>query len=116
MIKLRKEIYRKDFGPISKGCTCYTCTNYSRSYIQMQLKDKGDSSAIQLISLHNVHFLIHLMRGLRESILNDTVQDYARNFFVNYFSPEGEDSENAAEIPEWVINACKECNIDLKLD
>jgi len=56
------------------------------------------------------------MRGLRESILNDTTEEYARNFFVNYFSPESEgDSDNVSEVPEWVKSACVEVGIDLKL-
>ena len=33
MIKLRKEKYANEFGPISEGCTCYACQNYSRAYI-----------------------------------------------------------------------------------
>ena len=33
MIKIKKETYSDDFGPISEGCQCYTCKNYSRSYI-----------------------------------------------------------------------------------
>ncbi len=33
MIKIKKEIYADDFGPVSEGCECYTCKNYSRSYI-----------------------------------------------------------------------------------
>ena len=98
MIKLRKECYRKDFRPISEGCDCYTCQNYSRSYLQMKLhSDKSDTSALQLLSLHNVHFLIQLLRGLRESVLNGTTQEYARDFFCNYYS--GEDQEGASEIP-----------------
>ena len=33
MIKLRKMEYEEDFGPISEGCDCYTCKNYTRAYI-----------------------------------------------------------------------------------
>ena len=65
MIKIRQERYAMDFGPLSEGCSCYACTNYTRSYIQRLFTNKTDNSAIQLISLHNVHYLIHLLRGLR---------------------------------------------------
>ena len=41
---------------------------------------------MQLISLHNVHYLIHLLRGLREAVLNDTAEAYSIDFFTNYFS------------------------------
>ncbi len=71
MIKIKKDKYADDFGPISAGCDCYACKNYSRSYIQRLFTNKTDCSAIQLISQHNVHFLIHLLRGLRQAILED---------------------------------------------
>ncbi len=60
MIKVKKEQYLSDFGPISEGCTCYTCRNFSLAYVSNLLKK--DSSAIQLISIHNIHFLIHSLR------------------------------------------------------
>lgn len=56
MIKVKKEIYLEEFGPISEGCTCYTCKNFSLAYVSNFYKK--DSSAIQLISIHNIHFLI----------------------------------------------------------
>ena len=46
LIKVRNVSYRKDFGPLSEGCTCYACQNYSRAYISQLLRDKVDSSAI----------------------------------------------------------------------
>lgn len=108
---MRRECYRKDFGPLSEGCTCYACQNYSRAYISQLLRDKVDTSAIQLISLHNVHFLIHLLRGLRESVLKGTTEEYAKDFFVNYFSEET--NETKGKVPEWIVNAMKDAGIDL---
>ena len=46
MIKLNKAVYAEDFGPISEGCTCYACTNYTRSYIQANVFDKKNNCAI----------------------------------------------------------------------
>lgn len=74
MIKLHKGKYAEDFGPISEGCTCYACKNFSRSYIQSNFSNKTNNCAMQLISLHNVHYLIHLLRGLRDAVLNDTAE------------------------------------------
>ena len=62
---------------------------------------------MQLISLHNVHFLIHMLRGLREAVLNDTAEAYAIDFFTNYYS----NDENG--IPAWIRNALRECDITL---
>jgi len=33
MIKLRKNEFADDFSPISEDCYCYTCKNYTRSYL-----------------------------------------------------------------------------------
>lgn len=52
MIKLKKNEYEDDFGPISEDCKCYTCQNYTRSYLQRLFRQ--DNSCLQLISLHNV--------------------------------------------------------------
>ncbi len=52
MIKLKKQEYAEDWGPISEGCKCYTCQNYSRSYLQHTFR--ADQSCLHLISLHNV--------------------------------------------------------------
>ena len=45
-IKVRKEKYADDFGPLSEDCTCYACQNYTRSYIQRLFANKTDTSAI----------------------------------------------------------------------
>ena len=103
MIKLNRSAYSEDFGPISEGCTCYACQNYTRSYIQSNFANKTNNAAMQLISLHNVHYLIHLLRGLREAVINDTAEAYAIDFFTNYFSQE----ENG--IPQWIRRAMVEC-------
>ena len=39
MIKIKKKEYSDDFKPISEGCTCYTCKNYTRSYLQHTFRE-----------------------------------------------------------------------------
>lgn len=62
---------------------------------------------MQLISIHNVHFLIHLLRGLREAVLEDRTEEYAVDFFTNYFKNE------ETGIPAWVKEALKTCDIEI---
>ena len=62
---------------------------------------------MQLISLHNVYYLIHLLRGLREAVINETAGTYAIDFFTNYYSTEEEG------VPGWIKRALKECDIEL---
>lgn len=107
MIKLNKKIYAEDFAPISEGCQCYACLNYTRSYLQSNFANKTNNCAMQLISLHNVHYLIHLLRGLREAVMSDTTESYSVDFFTNYYK------DDPKGIPQWIRNACNECEITL---
>jgi queuine/archaeosine tRNA-ribosyltransferase len=54
-----------------------------------------------------VHFLIHLLRGLRQAILDDKAADYSRQFFIDYYR----DAEGG--IPDWIKNALAEVNIPI---
>ena len=56
MIKVKQEKYLNEFGPISEGCTCYTCKNFSLAYVSNLFRK--ESAGMQLVSIHNIHFLI----------------------------------------------------------
>jgi queuine tRNA-ribosyltransferase len=58
---------REDEGPLQEGCSCYTCRNFSRSYIHYLHRAK-ELLGIRLISLHNVAFLLNLMAEIRGAI------------------------------------------------
>ena len=58
---------REDPGPLDPGCTCYTCANFSRAYIHHLFRSR-ELLGIRLVSLHNVAFLLDLMRQIRASI------------------------------------------------
>ena len=103
MIKLRKEMHQDDFNPICQKCTCYTCKNYSRAYLASLMKK--DTTAIQLISIHNVHFLIHMLRDLRQAVLDGTAEDFSKKFLNDYFKAEG--------IPEWINEAMEYAGVQL---
>lgn len=56
--------FAKDFSPIDKNCSCYTCKNYSRAYLYHLFKT-GEPLAQRLATLHNLEFYLGLMRKLR---------------------------------------------------
>jgi len=58
-ILLRNSEYQKDFSPIDNTCNCYTCSNYSRSYLRHLFNCKEMNASI-LSSIHNLFFLIGL--------------------------------------------------------
>ena len=66
-MNMRNAKYTHDFGPLDPQCTCETCTHYSRAYIRHLVKQDEMLGGI-LLSMHNLHFLIDLMRRAREAI------------------------------------------------
>ncbi|MDZ4721029.1 MAG: tRNA guanosine(34) transglycosylase Tgt [Roseiflexaceae bacterium] len=60
---------REDQGPLDQWCDCYTCKRYSRAYIHHLFRSE-ELLGIRLVSLHNVAFLLKLMREVRTSIRN----------------------------------------------
>ncbi len=70
-INLRNAAHASDSAPILMGCTCYACQHFSRAYLR-HLVQSNEILGHHLVSLHNVHFLIDLVRGLRGAILAGT--------------------------------------------
>lgn len=62
--------YVTDPDPIDPGCNCYTCQNFTRSYI-CHLYKADEILGKRLGALHNVHFIINLAKKIREAILED---------------------------------------------
>lgn len=82
-INMRNLQYASDPRPLEEGCTCYTCTHFSRAYIRHLVK-ASEILGHQLLSLHNLHVLLTLMREMRAAILDGTFTDYARAFLASY--------------------------------
>ncbi len=90
-INMRNLQYASDATPIEEGCTCYTCTTFSRAYIRHLVK-AGEILAHQLLSLHNLHLLLTIMREMRAAICDGTFPAYAENFLASY-RPTGKEAK-----------------------
>ncbi|AEV95008.1 tRNA guanosine(34) transglycosylase Tgt [Pediococcus claussenii] len=75
--------YARDFTPLDDNCTCYTCRNYTRAYVRHLLKT-DETFGLRLTSIHNVHFLVHLMQDVRQAILDDSLLEFRQSFFDEY--------------------------------
>ena len=75
--------YARDFRPIDEKCDCYTCKHYSRAYIRHLIKC-DEIFGLRLASIHNVHFLLNLMKLVRYHIENDSLLDFRQAFFEEY--------------------------------
>jgi queuine tRNA-ribosyltransferase len=67
---LKNARFREDFTPLDPTCTCYTCKNFSRAYLNHLIKAKEMLGYI-LLSIHNIHELIRFTQEMRRSILDD---------------------------------------------
>jgi queuine tRNA-ribosyltransferase len=75
--------YKEDDRPLDENCTCYTCRNFSRSYIR-HLIHVRELLGMHLTTLHNLHFYLNLVTEAREAILNDNFKEYKKEFITNY--------------------------------
>jgi queuine tRNA-ribosyltransferase len=60
------------YEPIDQKCDCYTCTNYTAAYLHHLFKAK-ELTGFTLATIHNLHFMIQLMRDYRTAILEEKI-------------------------------------------
>jgi queuine tRNA-ribosyltransferase len=75
--------YRDDLRPIDEDCECYTCKHYSRAYISHLHRSK-EMLAATLCSIHNLYFIIHLVKKMRETLLDGNFEKFKREFLTAY--------------------------------
>ena len=81
IVKIRNARHRHDPAPLDSRCDCYTCSNFSRSYLH-HLDQCGEMLGSQLNTIHNLRFYQNLMAGLRGAIEAGTLSDFAADFYA----------------------------------
>ncbi len=82
-INIKAAKYRRDSDPIDSECACFTCRNYTRAYITHLFKHQ-ELLGMRLAALHNVHFILHLVKNIRTAIREGTFMDYKKEFLQRY--------------------------------
>ena len=82
-VVIKNAVHERDFGPLDPECSCDTCQNYSRAYLRHLFKANEILSSM-LLTTHNLHFLLHLMQGIRDSIEADRFLDFKKEFYDKY--------------------------------
>ncbi len=77
---IRNAIYKDDFSPIDSECDCYACKNFTRAYIR-HLINAGEILGAKLLSIHNLHYLLNLMKDIRQAIKEDRFLDFREEFY-----------------------------------
>jgi queuine tRNA-ribosyltransferase len=78
-INLRNSICREDSNPIEPDCSCYTCQNFSRAYLNHLLKAQ-ELLGMTLITIHNVAFMNRLLSAIRTAILEGRLEEEKKNW------------------------------------
>ena len=78
-MNMRNAKFARDFTPLDHECSCYTCTNFTRAYVRHLVKQDEMLGGI-LLSIHNLHYLLDLMRRARAAVLAGTYADFLRSW------------------------------------
>jgi queuine tRNA-ribosyltransferase len=82
-LNIRNAGFQRDARPIEEGCACSTCLRFSRAYLRHLFKS-GELLAYRLATIHNLHFLLQLMRDIRTAIAADRFLEFKEHFLAAY--------------------------------
>lgn len=80
VIKIRNSSYKTDLKPLDENCNCYTCQNFSRSYLH-HLDKCGEALGARLNSLHNLKYYQNLMHNIRQAIELNNLAGFVSDFY-----------------------------------
>ncbi len=72
LLKIRNSAHKQSFEPIDTTCSCVACQHYTRAYLHHLFKAK-EMTGYTLATIHNLHFMVELMKTYREQIMKDEV-------------------------------------------
>ena len=81
-INIKNSKYRDDFNKLDKLCSCNTCINYSRSYLHHLFKI-DEILGLQLLTIHNIHYMNSMMEFIRDAINNDCLDKAQNSWFLS---------------------------------
>jgi len=80
VVKIRNQKHQFDTRPLDETCACYTCQNYSRSYLR-HLDKTNEMLGSRLNTLHNLYYYQELMQGIRDAIANQRFDEFVQTFY-----------------------------------
>lgn len=80
---IRNEVNRRAEEPLDRLCSCPACRSFSRSYLR-HLFLENEILGLKLLTVHNLHFLLELMRKIRSALLSDSFSRFKQDFFATY--------------------------------
>ncbi|MFL2860495.1 MAG: tRNA guanosine(34) transglycosylase Tgt [Pontiellaceae bacterium] len=80
---VKAALYSDDERPLEEGCSCYACKKFTRSYIR-HLLNVGEILGLRLITLHNLHCYLEMMREIRSAIEQGIFDQFRNEFHAAY--------------------------------
>jgi queuine tRNA-ribosyltransferase len=74
---------KADFGPIEADCDCFACRHFTRAYLR-HLLNVNEILGLRMVSVHNSHLYLRVMKEVRAALAAGTFADYYREFIANY--------------------------------
>ncbi|KAF2774574.1 Queuine tRNA-ribosyltransferase [Teratosphaeria nubilosa] len=121
VLNLRHASYADDFGPVEEGCKCTICRpttekgesgepglGLTRAYIYHTAAK--ETAGAHLLSIHNVHYLLNMVRLARQAIIDQRFPAFLRGYFSKLYAGE------KAKYPGWAVQALQEVGVDLIAD
>lgn len=82
-VKITNQKYLLDQSPIDEKCDCKVCKNFSKWYIRHLIKE-NEMLGMQMMSYHNLYFLINITKKARKSVLENRFEEFRENFWADY--------------------------------
>ena len=93
---IRNAVYARDYQPIDADCGCYTCRNYTRAYLRHLIK-ANEILGHRLTTIHNLHYLLNLMRQIREALKEERFPAFRQQFWEQYPAETKQEEEERSD-------------------
>ena len=87
-INIKRQEYKDDFTTLDSECDCYTCKNFTKSYLR-HLYVSNETFGARLMSIHNLRFLIKIVEGARKAIQEDRFLEYKNEVLEKFGDKRG---------------------------
>ncbi len=88
---IKQARFKEDRRPIDPECNCYTCRHYSRAYLR-HLFMAGELLSYRLNTIHNLHFYMKFMEGIRRAIKEDRLGEFRSKFYEKNYEKKEENT------------------------
>ncbi|KAK5111680.1 hypothetical protein LTR62_004786 [Meristemomyces frigidus] len=112
VLNLKNAAYAYDFGPVDTECQCMCCKvaadgglGITRAFIHHTAAK--ETAGAHLLSIHNVHYLLDMVRRAREAVLEQRYPDFLRHYFDKLYAGDKQ------KYPGWAVDALRGVGVDL---